>query len=355
MIARNSSFTYKGKTVDIKQVGRELGVRYVLNGSVRRAGNRLRITGQLIDSITGTHIWADRYDGDISDIFVLQDKVALDVVGAVTPQLELTEIETSKHKPTENLGAYDYYLRGMARSYLGTREAIEECEQLILRAIELDPNFAAAHAMAAFCNGMLIGTGLRRDEQIVVATSRFARRAVELDRNDPVVLVRAAWSTAFVSQDLDAAAVYVQHALTLNINLALAWTASGYINLWLGNPELAIEHFTQAIKLSPLDPSMRLVLFGIAHAQLMAGRYEEAWAIAARGVLQWPTTVAFRIAAASAALAGRSHLAAKNMALLLEVDPGRTQSNLAQVLGPYRRKEDLERYKKGLRLAGLPK
>ena len=151
VIARNSSFTYKGRAVDVKQVGRELGVRYVLEGSVRKAANRVRITGQLIDATTGAHLWADRFEGSLDDIFELQDQVAERVVGAIMPKLERAEIERAKRKPTESLDAYDYYLRGMASLHQGTREAINEALPLFTKAIELDPDFASAYAMAAWC------------------------------------------------------------------------------------------------------------------------------------------------------------------------------------------------------------
>ena len=152
VIARNSSFTYKGRAVDVKQVGRELGVRYVLEGSVRKAANRVRITGQLIDATTGAHLWADHFEGSLDDIFELQDQVAERVVGAIMPKLERAEIERAKRKPTESLDAYDYYLRGMANFHQGTRQAINEALPLFHRAIELDPNFASAYGMAASCH-----------------------------------------------------------------------------------------------------------------------------------------------------------------------------------------------------------
>ena len=151
VIARNSSFTYKGRAVDVKQVGRELGVRYVLEGSVRKAANRVRITGQLIDATTGGHLWADRFEGTLDDIFELQDQVTASVVGAIAPELERAEIGRAKRKPTESLDAYDYYLRGMANVHQGTREAIDEALPLFLKAIQLDPDFASAYAMAAWC------------------------------------------------------------------------------------------------------------------------------------------------------------------------------------------------------------
>jgi adenylate cyclase len=354
VIARNSSFAYKGKPIDIKQVGRELGVRYVLEGSVRKAGGRVRITGQLIDGSTGGHIWADRYDGDFSEIFELQDRVTTDVVGAITPKLEQAEIERTGRKPTDSLGAYDCYLRGMAAFYSVKPGHIKEARQFCYQAMGLDPGFAGAYGMAAFCDAMLIGRGDIFDQEAVSETLRLAQRAVQLDRDDPVVLSRVAWAQAHVVRDLDAASGHAELALTLNPNLAMAWAISGWIQLWSGNPELGIEHLSRGMRLSPLDPNVRFGFAAIAHAYFMAGHYDEAWSSAEKAVRQWATAPAYRIAAASAALAGHADQAAKFVGLLLEADPTRRVSNLTDVLGPYRRPDDVARYKQGLRSAGLP-
>jgi TolB-like protein/class 3 adenylate cyclase len=354
VIARNSSFTYKGKAVDIKRVGRELGVRYVLEGGIRKAGSRVRITGQLIDSETGAHIWAERYDGDSADVFELQDKVTLDVVGAITPRLEQAEIERSSRVPTADLRAYDYHLRATAKFYQGGREACRESLQLFYRAIDLDPNFAAAYGMAVRCQAFIKSNTWQIDSAREDAeTERLARQAVVLARDDANVLTCAAWGLAMVVRDLDAAASLIAKALALNPNLAMAWAASAWINVWLGKAELAIEQFPQAIRLSPLNPNMVMIVNGTAHAYFMAGRYEEALAVAA--VPQEPLLIPLiRVAAASAALAGHHEEARKFLAQYTKSDPARRISNLDAVMGPYRRREDLDHYEKGLRLAGLP-
>ena len=181
VIARNSSFTYKGKTVDIRQVGRELGVRYVLEGSVRKAGNKVRITGQLIDAATGVHLWADHFDGGLEDIFDLQDQITANVVGAIAPRLQQVEIERSKHKPTESLDAYDYYLRGIALYAKYTKETTDEALRLLSNAIELDPDFASAYAAAARCYSVRKGFGWMVDPvQEIAEANRLARIAVKL-------------------------------------------------------------------------------------------------------------------------------------------------------------------------------
>src|SRR5262249_22446193 len=229
VIARNSSFTYKGRTVDVKQVGRELGVRYVLEGSVRKAGSRVRITGQLIDAMTGGHIWADRFDGALEDVFDLQDRVTASVVGAIEPRLQRAEIERAGRKPTESLDAYDYFLRGMASFHLLTRDSLPEAGRLYLRATELDPNYASAYGMAAWCIQFSRLNGWLPDpEHEIAAAVRLARRAVALGKDDPTALWSGGHSLAFLASELETGAAHVERALALNPNLAAAWIASGW-------------------------------------------------------------------------------------------------------------------------------
>jgi TolB-like protein len=228
VIARNSSFTYKGRAVDVKQVGRELGVRYVLEGSVRKAANRVRLTGQLIDAMTGAHISSDRFDGGIQDIFDLQDQMASSVVGAIMPKLEQAEIERAKCKPTESLDAYDYFLRGMARFYQRSREATDEALRLFKTAIDFDPEFAAAYGMAAWCHAWRKMNGWMTDAARESAeATRSARRAVELGKDDATALARGGHALAFIGGDLDSGVVFLDRALVLNPNLAAAWALSG--------------------------------------------------------------------------------------------------------------------------------
>ena len=243
VIARNSSFAYKGRAVDVKQVGRELGVRYVLEGSVRKAGSRVRISGQLIDTATGAHLWADRFDGALEDIFDLQDQVTASVVGAIAPKLEQAEIERSRRKPTESLDAYDYYLRGMAGLHLWTREGNKEALSHFYRAIELDPSFASAYGMAARCFTQRKASGWMTDRpQEVTETVRLARQARDLGREDAVALSGAGIALAYVAGEVDEGAKLIQRALVLNPNLAWAWYFSGWVKIYLGEPETAIEH-----------------------------------------------------------------------------------------------------------------
>jgi adenylate cyclase len=357
VIARNSSFTYKGRAVEVKQVGRELGVRYVLEGSVRSTANRIRITGQLIDAATGAHLWADRFDGGLGDIFDLQDQVTERVVGAIAPAVEMAEIERAKYKPTESLDAYATYLRGLAKFYqYGNQQATAEALRLFNSAIELDPEFAVAYSHASHCyaqaktNSWSSGTA---DE--LAEASRLAQRALELGKDDAWVLCGSGWALALVVRDLGVGTTLVDRALTLNSNLAEAWRCSGWMRIWLGDPKLAIEHFARAMRLSPLGRWLVDIQSGIAHAHFFLDRYDEAASWAAMALQNDPDFQAgVRISAASNAMAGRTGEARETVVRLQRLNSALRVSNLKHVLGPYRRAEDLTRYEEGLRKAGLP-
>jgi TolB-like protein len=355
LIARNSSFTYKGRAVDVKQVGRELGVRYVLEGSVRKAGNRVRITGQLINSSTAAHLWADRFEGGLEDIFDLQDQVTASVVGAITPKLEQAEIERAKRKPTESLDAYDYYLRAMASYYLWTREGADEALRLCSRAMELDPNFASAYGLAARCYTWHKSNGWLADgKHDVPEAARLARRAVELGNDDAGALCAGGFALAWVVGDLDVGAAFIDRALVINPNLAPAWHFGGQVRIFLGEPEMAIDHFKQAMRLSPFDPLIGRIRAATAHALFFAGRYGEALSWAETALRERPNdSSALRAATACYGIAGRLEEARESLARLRELDPSLCISNLADRL-PLRRAEDLARLTAGLRNAGLP-
>jgi adenylate cyclase len=248
VIARNSSFTYKGQVVDVKQVGRELGVRYVLEGSVRKGGNRVRITGQLIDAETGAHLWADRFDGSLEEVFDLQDKVASSVAGVIEPALQAAETARSAGRPTADLTAYDLYLRSYAMVRSSARhypEALRLTEQAIAR----DPRYGPALARAAVCY-------MRLPQSEDPAADRrmgtdFARRALEVAGDDPGVLADAAAALAYFGEDIGAMMALVDRALALNPNFARGWYVSGTLRLWAGQPDIAIEHCEAALRLSP--------------------------------------------------------------------------------------------------------
>jgi TolB-like protein/Tfp pilus assembly protein PilF len=356
VIARNSSFIYRGPAVDVKQVGRELGVRYVLEGSVRRSLNRVRITGQLIDATTGAHLWADRFDGALEDIFDLQDRVAMMVVGAITPMIEQAEIERAKRKPTENLDAYDYFLRAMASLYQWTRESNDEALRLLHKAIGLDPNFASAYGVAAWCYVWQKTQGwMQLGPQETLKAEQMARRAVELGKADAAALSAGGYALAHIVGDLVGGSAFIERALQLNPNLATAWLNSGWVKVWLGEPDVAIEHVERAMRLSPFDPIRFRMQGAIALAHLIAGRYDEASSWAERALRENPNLrQAARVAAASHALAGRLEDAQRALAHTLQLDPELRLSNLKDRLPPLRRPEDSDRYAEGLRRAGLP-
>jgi TolB-like protein/class 3 adenylate cyclase len=355
VIARNSSFTYKGRAVDVKQVGRELGVRYVLEGSVRKAANRVRITGQLVDTATGAHLWAERFDGGLSDVFDLQDHVTESVVGAIAPAVEKAEIERAKRKPTESLDAYDHYLRGMACMYRWTKDGFGEALQLFYKAIELDPDFASAHGMAAWCYFWRMANAWMADrEQEIAEATRLASRAVELGKDDAVALSFGGLTLGYFARDAEAGATLIDRALLLNPNLAAAWSASGFLRVLFGDLDVAIEHLARAMRFSPLDPLMFFMHHLTALAHYFAGRYDEAWPLAERACREQPHFIgAARVAAASYVLAGRPDEARKCIARVRKLDPELRVSNLKDRIGPLR-PEAFPKFVEALRKAGLP-
>ena len=275
VIARNSSFTYKGQSTDVKQVGRELGVRYVLEGSVRKAGQRVRITGQLIDATTGTHLWADRFDGSLEDVFELQNKVAVSVAGVIEPRLQEAEITRSSERSTDDLTAYDLYLRAYAMFWSSTRH-IPEALRLTEQAIERDPRYGPALAWAAYCYvALLHGNRSENREADRRKAVDFARRALQVANDDPGVLANSAYALAYFGEDIRAMMALVDRALALNPSFARGWYISGVIKLWAGQPNVAIEHVEASMRLSPRAPiGPALGVIGGAH--FFARRFDEA-------------------------------------------------------------------------------
>jgi TolB-like protein len=355
VIARNSSFTYKGRASDVKQIGADLGVRYVLEGSVRKAANRVRITGQLIDAETRGHLWAERYEGALDDIFELQDRITENVVGAIARQLERAEIERSKRKPTESLDAYDYYLRGMARFHVGTREGVGDALAHFQKAIELDSEYASAYGMAAWCVfwRRLNGWADDRAEEASEG-ARLARRAIEFGQDDAVALTRGGHALAHFAGDLDQGVALIDRALVLNPNLAAAWFLGAYLRLWRGAHEEAIERFKHAMRLSPLDSEMFRMQAGMAMAHLLARRFDEASSWAEKAFRDLPVfTMAIGAVAASHALAGRAEEAHRAMEHLRKLYPTLRVSSISEWL-PFLRPQDAALFADGLRKAGLP-
>jgi len=266
VIARNSSFTYKGQAIDVKQVGRELGVRYILEGSVRKAGGRVRITAQLIEAETGSHIWADRFDGSLEDVFDLQDKVASSVAGIIEPALQAAETRRSANRPTSDLTAYDLYLRAYAMFWSSARQ-VPEALHLTEEAITRDPRYGTALAWGAYCCLGLVHGNLSDDPSSDRQKSiDFARRALEMAGDDPGVMVNAALPLAYFGEDIGAMMALVDRALALNPSFAHGWFVNGVLRLWAGHPDAAINHNETSLRLSPrarIGPA--LCVIGGAH------------------------------------------------------------------------------------------
>jgi TolB-like protein/Tfp pilus assembly protein PilF len=357
VIARNSSFTYKGQAVDIRQVGRELGVRYVLEGSVRKAANRLRIAGQLIDATTGANLWADRFEGALEDIFDLQDQLATSVVGAIAPMLERAEIERAKRKPTESLDACECYMRGIASlSHApAERKANQNALEYFLKAIERDPDFAAAYGMAAWCYVWRKANGWVADRAKEYAEAeRLARGAVALGRDDAVALARGGHALAFVMGELDDGNAFVEQALTINPNFAVGWMLSGLICVYIGEPDAAIERIQRAVRLSPRDPFNFIAQTALAMAYFFSGSYGESLCWAEKALRNHPDyQLVLRVFVAANAFDGQERAAKQALERLRQLDPDLRVSNLEDRF-PLRRLEDISRFADGLRKAGLP-
>jgi TolB-like protein/class 3 adenylate cyclase len=357
VIARNSSFTYKGKPVDIKRVGRELGVRYVLEGSVRRAAKKVRITGQLIDAVTGVHLWADKFDGSLEDVFEIQDCVSTNVAGAIAAKVGQAEMERVRRKPLENLDAHDWFLRGLAASThtAGDREKNDEALGFFYRAIELDPLMGCAYGMAALRYNVRKIYGWVVDKEREYAEARrLAEHAVMFGEDDAMALSRAAVSFSYFFFEHERAEALVDTSLAINPNLASAWQIRGQISLYLGQHEKALKEISRAIRLNPIDPENYLAETVKAFALLLLGKYDEACYWAAHVIARDAKyAVPVRVACISHALSGRFDKAREAMTLLREIDPELRLSQLKEVL-PFRRPEDIARIVEGLRLAGLP-
>jgi TolB-like protein len=355
VIARNSSFTYKGKDVDVRQIGRELGVRYVLEGSIRRAANRLRITGQLVEANSGAHIWADRFEGDISDIFDLQDRITESVVGAIEPKLQLAEIERLKHKPGPDLDAYDLLLRAQALEYEFTEASLAAALRCLEQALAIDPSYSPAMALAAYCYAERHNQGWTSAMEADAATGlALASRAIELGKDDANVLWMSAFAVRALGADPHRARELLSRALLLNPNSAMALTTAAWNEGMLANPWRALEMLQRAERLSPRDPRAWYMASAAALAHFAGGQFEEASVYARRALSQNPRfTRTLRVLAASLAKLGHMESAAQVMRSLLKIEPHLTVSKLRWRL---RHMDEglLGTFLEGLHLAGLP-
>jgi TolB-like protein/tetratricopeptide (TPR) repeat protein len=349
VISRNSSFTYKGKAVDIKQVGRELGVRYVLEGSVRKAAGKVRIIGQLIDAATGVHLWADRFEGDLTDIFALQDRMTESVVSAIAPKMFQIEIGLAARRPND-LSAYDLCLRAVPHLTSRTPGGTAEALRLASRALEIDPRYGFAATLAGTCHFVNVGEGWAADPKSEIAEGlRLLRLAIRIDENDSEALSVLSRATAMWSCDFDTARELADRAVSSNPNAADAWVHRGWTYLLAGRPEEAIRSFERAIRISPFDRLLVSNLAGMSFAFIDLGRFDEAVA-AARKALQKDQAygVAYRCLAAGLAHLGRDAEARKTVTQLLEIEPNFRISNLIA------RGQRSQIVIEGLRKAGFP-
>jgi adenylate cyclase len=347
VIARNSTFTYKGQAVDVKQVGRELGIRYILEGSVRKAGKRVRITGQLIDALTGTHLWADRFDGSLEDVFDLQDKVATSVAGIVEPTLQAAEIHRSTDRPTHDLTAYDYYLRALAHWNSPERDQSALAVALLDQAIQRDPAYAPALALAARCRCQRVLYGWAEDQQANRGVAiDLARRALRSTDDDPDVLASAAYVLGAFGEDIGAATALMDRCLALNPSFARGWYWSGVLRLFAGQPDLAIEHFEASQRLNPRD-RMAGYLTGIGSADFFNRRFDAAAAKLLASLEQLSThVITHRLLASCYAHMGRLDDAREIVVRLKAITP-----IVVPRLTQFRNSEHRELLLSGLRLA----
>ena len=352
VIARNSSFTFKGKAVDIKEVGRRLGVRYVLEGSVRKAAGKVRITGQLIDAITGAHIWADRFERDLTDVFALQDEVTVAVVAAIEPKMLQTEIELATRRRPENLTAYDLYLRAVPQYYLMTREGLAEAIRLAHRALELDPRFGSVAALAGLCHALNVLLGYASDPQFDRKEAvRLFPLALSIDDGDPETLATASLTSAFMVGDSEGEIEMADRAVALNPNSSNAWNCRGWVYNYAALPEEAIRSFERAIRMSPVDPRQYMTLTGMGLAFIELRRFDEAIVVGKKALRQNPSfSSGYRCLASAFAHLGRDAEAREAAARLLEIDPAFTISAFIARGG----QSNPRLFMEGLQKAGLP-
>jgi adenylate cyclase len=353
VIARNSTFAYKGRVVSVQQIGRELGVRYVLEGSVRRSGPRIRITAQLVDASTGGHLWAEHYDGVVEDVFDLQDQITASVIGSIQPSIRTAEIERARRKRPENLDAYDLVMRALPHVWALEYEANKEAARLLDKALLLDPGYPLAIALAAWCRGQRIvynwSKNLPDDKR---ETLRQAQAAAALSHDDPFILT-VLGAALTITREYQRAKSMLDRALSQDPSSAWGWNRSGWLHNYQDDPEVAIQHFERSLRLSPFDPMAFNCEIGIGCAHFIAERYDLAaqWqekALAAKPNTAW----IHRTLAPAYALAGELEKARESVGELVKGYPGIRILDIRQAMAFS--KEAMNRFAEGLRQAGLP-
>ena len=354
VIARNSTFTFKGQAVDIGEVGRQLGVRYVLEGSVRKAGNRVRVTAQLIEAASGSHLWAERYDRDLEDIFAVQDEVTFAIVRALQPKLELSEQMRALRKPPDNLDAWENYQRGMWHLFRYTPEECKSAIAFLARAIELDPGFAVATASLGYAHCVRILHGISTDPEGDIATAlSLGRRAAKLDENEPYAYLAIGRASIF-SRRFDEALAAIERAIQLNPNFALAHMIQGHALWHIGQPAEGVAAIDRAIRISPNDQLMWVFLASKAIALVMLENYDEAIAVS-KAAQQNPNAAIYAFLGELSALGNRGEAERAEDALRRAriVNPDVTIDYLDKAL-PAMDGQGRDLFLGGLRKAGVP-
>jgi adenylate cyclase len=353
--ARTSTFAFKGHNADIRDIARKLNVRYVLEGSVRKASNRVRIIGQLIDADTGAHIWADRVEGKMDDIFDLQDRITENVVGAIEPKLRIAEIERAKRKRPDSLDAYDYYLKALQSEHRPVRETFNEAIQLIERSLAVDPNYSPASALGAWLYFYRLAGGWSTTPEADRARAlELARTAVDQSDGYPYVLCQGGFILAALGKDIEMGTAAVKRAVDMSPHSAVVLHQAGWALTFVGAQDQAVEYLKASTRLSPSSPINYRALTGVAAASVLAGHYDEAVTFgeeARRQFAGWGPT--HRFLAAAYANLGDLGKAAEALAQMLKLEPRITISHLKSFL-PYQNAEQAERLWSGLRKAGMP-
>jgi TolB-like protein len=352
VISRNSTFVYKGKPVDVKTVGRELGVRYVLEGSVRRSSNHVRVTGQLIETETATHVWADRFEGTLQDIFALQDEMTMSVIGAVEPTLRRAEVERARRKRPDSLDAYDLYLRALPFAATSMPGDADKALPMLEEALRLEPDYAVVHGFIAWCHEQrYLRGGLREESR--EAARRHAHAAIEAGGDDAMALALGGFVVAVVERDYETALEALDRSLVLSPSSAFALSFSAVVRAWFGDYATAIEHAGIAIRLSPYDPMIFMPYIGLAYAHFFAGDFVKAASAASRASKANPRfSVPCYLHIAALLRLGRHDEAKARAKDLLELQPGFTISGL--VSGKITSPERMELLAGALREVGLP-
>lgn len=356
VIARNSSFAFRGKMVDVRSIGERLGVRYLVEGSVRRAGQRLRLTVQLIEAANGNHLWADRYDGSLESVFDFQDRIVASLVGAIEPKLRATEIARARRKRPDSLDAFDLFLQALPKVAAMSAQSLAEAIELLDRAIGLSPDYAQALAYAAMSRVVRPVIGCSPDEgRDFREAAELSRRALDSDPMDPIALSLAAFIAGQLHRDYQTGWDLTDRSLAINPNDAVSWARRGWISAWAGESEAAVSEFEKAMRLSPLDAQWGSAFkHGMASALYWGGRPEEALPWARRAVQERPDwSIAHRSLIAALWLSGRRTEARDAARKYVEKFPGLSVRH-AREISPVRGTPGHERYFDALREAGLP-